>query len=132
MGGDLPMTGKRDQLRFFIVEDIALIALDISRRIEGLGHIVVGTAEYADAALQGILETLPDCVLIDIMLKGEVNGIWVAEEINRVSPRPFAYVTAYSEQGIMEDAKRTKPIAYLVKPIRDNDLRRVIGLLLSE
>nr|WP_256472453.1 response regulator [Methanocalculus sp. AMF5] len=116
-------------LRFYIVEDNAVIALDLSWRIEHLGHTVVGVAESADEAIPGILDTLPDCVLIDIMLRGDSDGIHVAEEITRRSPRPFAFLTAYSEAGIVERAGKTNPIAYLVKPVKDYDLLRVIKLV---
>ncbi|MDO8840987.1 response regulator [Methanocalculus sp.] len=125
------MTTHAMPLRFFIVEDNAIIALDLTRRIEKRGHVVVGIADSADPAIQGVLETLPDCVLMDIRLRGEVDGIMVTEEINRISPRPVAYLTAYSDAGMVQRAALTNPVAFIIKPVRDADILRLIASIRS-
>ncbi|MBR1369057.1 hypothetical protein RJ53_05895 [Methanocalculus chunghsingensis] len=125
------MTTGEKRLRFFIVEDNAIIAFDLERRVETLGHIVVGSADTAETAIRGILETLPDCVLMDIRLKGDGDGIMVAEEIQKTTPRPIAFLTAYSDKGMIKQAEATAPVACMIKPVRDHDLQQLISLLRS-
>nr|WP_301287426.1 response regulator [Methanocalculus alkaliphilus] len=131
MGGQVSVTGNESRLRFFIVEDNAIIAFDLERRVETLGHTVVGSADTAETAIRGILETLPDCVLMDIRLKGEGDGIMVAEEIQRTSPRPIAFLTAYSDKGMLQQARATGPTACIIKPVRDQDLHQLISRIRS-
>ncbi|RXE55502.1 hypothetical protein ABH15_12370 [Methanoculleus taiwanensis] len=115
------------ELRIVITEDDAIIALDIERQVAAMGHTVVGVAATAEEALRIVEERQPDLVLLDIRLKGAVDGIAVAEEIQRRFSTPIIFITAYSDKSVIERAEAVQPQGYLVKPIRKEDLAEAIG-----
>lgn len=115
------------ELRIVITEDDAIIALDIERQVAAMGHTVVGVAATAEEALRIVEERQPDLVLLDIRLKGAVDGIAVAEEIQRRFSTPIIFITAYSDKSVIERARAVQPQGYLVKPIRKEDLAEAIG-----
>ncbi|MDN7023888.1 response regulator [Methanoculleus sp. FWC-SCC1] len=117
------MTGRQ----VAIVEDNAIIALDIGKRLEKLGHSVAGVAATAADALRIVEETEPDLVLMDIRLKGEEDGIAAAEAIRSRFNTPIIFITAHSDQSVVERAQGTNPSGYLVKPIRMEDFTTAIG-----
>lgn len=116
------MTG----LRIVITEDDAIIALDIERQVAAMGHTVVGVAATAEEALRTIEENRPDLVLLDIRLKGAVDGITLAEEIQRHFATRIIFISAYSDRSVIERARAVQPEGYLVKPIRKEDLAEAI------
>ncbi len=118
-------------LRIGIVEDEIIIAKAISLYLTNLGYIVVfiaGTAEYALAKLSEI-ET--DLVLLDINLMAEKNGIDLAEIINEKYNVPFIYITSNCDANTLQKAKKTEPLAFLVKPIKQHDLFSCIEIAMT-
>ena len=73
---------------------------------------------------------LPDLILMDIMLKGDMDGVEAAKEIRKLFDIPVIYLTAYSDDKVLERAKITEPYAYIVKPFKANDLRSNIEMAL--
>lgn len=109
-------------LNILIVEDEAITALDIKRKLEYWGHNVLDIAHSGSDAIEIALKTKPDLILMDIIIKGELDGIETAHEIKKKCDIPVIYLTAHSEEKIMERAKYTEPYGYLIKPIDDKEL----------
>jgi signal transduction histidine kinase len=116
--------------RVLIVEDEALVALDIQRRLEKLGYTVLGRSGEGAQAVQMAEETRADLVLMDIQLEGETDGIEAAGEINERLGIPVVYLTAYSDQKNLERAKITAPFGYLLKPLEERELSIAIEMAL--
>lgn len=112
--------------KVLIVEDEALIALEIEKRLRDLGHEVCGIASCDAAALTMAAEQQPDLVLMDIRLPGSMDGIEIAAMIRERLSIPTIYLTAHVDEMTLERAKQTEPYGFLAKPFREQDLR--IGL----
>ncbi|MBA1420513.1 MAG: response regulator [Epsilonproteobacteria bacterium] len=112
----------------YIVEDEAIVALEMKRAIEKLGYIFAGMAANYDDALQGIKATSPDLILMDITLKYSRSGIEVAKEVDREYSIPIIFLTSITDEATMYDAIATNPVGYLLKPFRREELHSMILL----
>jgi len=112
----------------YVVEDEAIIALEIKRTIIKLGYIFAGRASNYDDALRGIKETKPDLILIDIMLRGSKNGIEIAKALKDHQSKPIIFLTSVTDEQTMQDAILTAPASYLLKPFRREELHSAILL----
>jgi len=110
--------------RILIVEDDLLLSLVEERLIEKLGHEVVGKAASGEEAVKKTLEMKPDLILMDIVLKGEMDGIQAMEKIRESSEVPVIYLSGNSDRFNYERAKKTGFTDYLVKPITGKDLTK--------
>ncbi len=108
--------------KVLIVEDQLIIAMDLRLTIEGLGYSVTGIAGTAEECFQYIEMDMPDLVLMDIMLAGNVDGISTAEAIHKRFDLPIIYLTAHSDENSLLRANLTGPYGYIVKPIEERDL----------
>jgi len=113
-------------LSILIVEDDAIISMDIEQRVQRLGHKVVGVVDRADKAFSTIIKEKPDLILMDINLKGEMDGISIADRLYKDMGIRVIYITAYSDPEMKERAEKTDPLGYIIKPIRENELNRVL------
>ena len=120
------------QARLLIVEDDALVALELKARLEAMGYLVVGHAATAPEALDYVQDTAPHLVLMDIRLGEGLDGIDAAETIRRRFNVPVVFVTAHSDDATLRRADAASPSGYVVKPVRDRDLRAAIEKGLSE
>ena len=116
--------------RVLIVEDEAIAALDLERRVRAIGHSVVGSADSAALAIQCVREQRPDLVLMDIRLKGERDGVSVAEEIRRELDVPTVFLTAFSDRQTVGRAVTVEPLGYVVKPVDDRSLEIAMDVAL--
>lgn len=107
--------------RILIVEDELIVARDIRRTLEKAGYKIIGISRTVDQALALMQEKKPTFVLIDIFLKGDLTGIDLAMQLNK-EEIPFVYISANSNQQVLEAAKTTKPYGFIVKPFREKDL----------
>jgi two-component system cell cycle sensor histidine kinase/response regulator CckA len=116
------------KLRVLIVEDEAIVAMDLQQRLERLGHHVVGTASTGDAAIRRAEETQPDVTLMDIRLKGQMDGVAAAAEIDRRFDLPVVFLTAHSDTKTVQRATGAEPFGYVLKPVDDRELEIAIAV----
>ena len=119
-----------EQVGIFIVEDEALIAADIAVMLRGLGYRVAGTAVSGNEALAKIGQTMPDLVLMDIVLSDGLDGIEVAEQLKARYDLPVVFLTAYADALSLQHAKITSPYGYVLKPFTERDLQIAIDIAL--
>ncbi|MCK9151500.1 PAS domain S-box protein [Methanobacterium alcaliphilum] len=112
-----------DLFKVLIVEDESITALQLKKKILSWGFDVVGIAAYGEEAIEKALETNPDIILMDVILKGDMDGIGAAERIKDNLTIPIIYLTAFTDKATMERAKFTEPANYILKPFDDNELR---------
>jgi DNA-binding response OmpR family regulator len=108
--------------RIFIVEDEALISMELADRLLAMGYDPCGHATRSDTAVERILESKPDLVLMDINLVGHRTGIDTAEELRGHLDVPVIFLTAYSDAELVAKAIRTEPFGYLIKPFDEREL----------
>ena len=118
----------KEKVKILVVEDKAIVAKDICTSLEDLGYEVIGSIDNGKEAIEKALQTKPDLLLLDINIKGDLDGIEVANEINKHYAIPIIYLTAYSDNSTVLRARNTNPYAYIVKPFDDKDLRIAIDL----
>ena len=111
-----------------IVEDEALVARDIQDRLTELGYSVPGVVDSGAEAVRMAEELRPDLVLMDIRLRGEVDGIEAAAQINDQLDIPVIYLTAYSDDETLQRAKVSEPFGYIVKPFRVGELHSQVEM----
>jgi len=118
--------------RVLIVEDEALISLDIKRLLSNSGYVVVGVAATYEQAMRAITTSVPDLALIDIHIRGSLDGIDTALEVRRKFQLPVIYVTAHADKKTLERARETEPFGYVVKPISALTLTSTIEMALHK
>lgn len=118
-------------VKILVVEDDMIIAANISLQLTNLGYEVVGIESRGEAAIRHVEENQPDIVLLDINLKGTIDGIETAHAIHSLWDIPVIYVTANTDEATFERAKKTRPYAFIAKPIKNIDLQRAIELTIS-
>ncbi len=111
------------KIRALIIEDETLIAEEIQSTLELLGYSVVGRIINGDRAMDAIANLRPDVILLDIHIKGTLNGIDLAHIIRTKYRIPFLFLTAYADQNTLEKAKMTMPYGYILKPFNETGLR---------
>jgi two-component system, cell cycle sensor histidine kinase and response regulator CckA len=115
--------------RILIVEDEAVVALDLKRRLSSLGYAITGTAAYGAKAIDLAVADPPDLILMDVNIKGEINGIETARRIIEQRPVPVIFLTAHSDQDTLSQAKAVNPHGYLVKPFDEKSLQTTIEMV---
>src|SRR4051812_7219968 len=115
-------------LSVLVVEDEALIAELIREYLTRLGYQVAGIADTAQDAIETAGRLRPNLVLMDIHLKGDMDGIEAADHIYRHFNIPVVHLTAYSDQATLERARTTAPFGYVLKPFQERDLQIAIEM----
>lgn len=118
-------------INIFIVEDEMIIAANISLQLSKLGYNISGIVPRGEEALIHIKENKPDIILLDIQLKGKLDGIETAELMQKEYDIPIIYLTANVDDAHFERAKATKPFAFISKPFKKLDLQHAIELTAS-
>ena len=119
------------KIKILIVEDEIILAQDVALRLSNSNYEVVGIAESAEQAIK-ILKEIPivDIILLDIMIKGNMDGIDLAKLVNNTFNIPFIFLTSHANTSIVERAKQVNPYAYLLKPFNDRQIAIAIELAL--
>ena len=118
----------QNRIKILIVEDEMLIAANIAIQLESLGYEVAGIIPRGEEALKTVQHEKPDLVLMDINLKGELDGIETAIKMQQEDAIPIIYLTANSDDAHFNRAKATSPYAFLSKPFKKLDLQRAVEL----
>ena len=117
--------------KILIVEDEMILANDVKYQLEELDYNVVGIVNNGKDAIKLTLETNPDVILMDIVIKGDIDGIETAQQINKQYNIPIIYTTAYFDEEILERAKKTKPFGYIIKPYQEGQIHTAILLAIQ-
>lgn len=116
--------------KILIVEDESIVARDIQLSLTKLGYTVSGIVSSGDKAIEMALIDQPDMVLMDIMLKGEKDGIETACEMKEKLAVPVIFHTAYADETTLEKAKIAEPYGYIIKPFKEVNLKTTIEVAL--
>jgi diguanylate cyclase (GGDEF)-like protein/PAS domain S-box-containing protein len=116
--------------RILIVEDEKIISLDLQRRLEKFDYNVVGLCTTGTEAVDKTGEFLPDIILMDIMLAGDIDGIDAAKHIKDQYQIPVIFLTAYADEKTLERAKEAEPFGYILKPFKEKELYTTIDIAL--
>ena len=111
-----------------VVEDESIVSKDIQHSLKKLGYNVIGAASTGEKALELALDLKPDVVLMDIMLKGDMTGIDVANKIREEIHIPVVYLTAYADEATLAKAKISEPYGYIIKPFKEIDIHTSIEM----
>ena len=114
-----------------IVEDELLIARQLKKKLMRLGYSVTGIVSSGEEAIQEVEDKQPDLVLMDIVIKGDMDGIETAEIIQRDFHKPVIYLTAYADDETIERAEVSAAYGYIVKPFQDREVHAMIKLALN-
>ena len=118
------------KVRILIVEDQFLVANDIKDNLENLGYEISAIATSGEKAVKKAGEGKTDLVLMDIVLRGEMDGIEAAEIIRSRFDLPVIFLTAYRDPKIFERAKISEPFGYLIKPFEASELHSNVEIAL--
>lgn len=113
-----------------VVEDERVVAKDLQRSLVRLGYLVPVTAANSHDALRFASDRCPDLVLMDIHIKGDVDGIETARILKTRFEVPVVYLTAHSDEETIARAKTTEPHGYLLKPVKPEELRSTVEVAL--
>jgi PAS domain S-box-containing protein len=120
-----------ERIQILVVEDERIIALNLKENLESLGYAVVGIADSGEKAVAEATRLRPDLVLMDIRLKGSMDGIQAAQQIWESLFLPVIYVTGHSDRSTLERAKITAPFGYVLKPVKEKELSVAISIALQ-
>ncbi|MBN1348474.1 response regulator [candidate division KSB1 bacterium] len=118
------------QSDILIVEDENIVAMNIKKRLKNMGYAVSAVASSGQEALELSQKYQPDVILMDVRLKGDMDGVETAEKIHEQLNIPVIYLTAYSDEKMLQRAKVTEPFGYLLKPFEDKELNITIQMAL--
>jgi AmiR/NasT family two-component response regulator len=114
--------------RIMIVEDESIVAMGIKHKLEDLGYKIVGIEATGEGAVDTALKAEPDLILMDIVLKGDMDGIEAAQMIHVHLDTPIIYITAYSDEEVLRRARITEPYGYILKPFKKSEVNANIQM----
>ena len=115
-----------------IVEDELIIAKNTAKKLSKLGYSVSKIISSGQSAIDYIYREQPDLILMDIAIKGKIDGIETALKIKAIKDIPIIFLTAYASEEILERASKTGCYGYLIKPFRDKELQATVKMALSK
>jgi PAS domain S-box-containing protein len=118
--------------QILVVEDEPVIARNIQRELSSMGYTVPVIAASGEEALEKAGETHPDLVLMDISLKGHMDGVETSKRMQERFDIPVVYLTAYADERTLQRAKKTGPFGYLLKPYEEKELQTTIEIALHK
>ncbi|MBN3891696.1 MAG: response regulator [Nostoc sp. JL31] len=127
----LSNTQTKETVRVLVVEDEYILAINLQETLESLGYVVLDIADSAEEAIAKATELRPNLILMDIRLRGEMDGIQAAEQIWHHLQIPIIYVTGHSDNSTVERATLTSPFGYILKPIKEQELYVAIQTALN-
>lgn len=119
-----------ENIKILVVEDENILALGLKKKLEKLGYTVTGIAASGQETIEKVADNLPDLILMDIVLKGDMDGIETAKKLNETLTIPVIYLTAYADDAILKRAAATVPYGYILKPYKEKELKANIEMAL--
>lgn len=119
------------KVKILVVEDEMIIGAKISLFLSELGYEVTALLPRAEEALLHVLEDMPDLALLDIQLRGDMDGIALAEALYTQHKIPIIFLTANTDDATFNQAKAASPFAFLTKPFRKTELQRTLELAIT-
>ena len=116
------------KVNILVVEDESIVSKDIQHSLKKIGYNVVGSASTGEKAIELALSEKPDLILMDIMLKGSMNGIEAADIIKKEMSIPVIFLTAYADESTLAKAKITEPYGYILKPFKEIDIQTSVEM----
>ena len=120
-----------DKSTVLIVEDEALVGLELQEILEGLGYNVPEVISSGDAVVEGVLKYKPNLIIMDIHLRSFIDGIDAVKRIKMLDDTPVIYLTAFPNSEIKDRAMTTNPVAYLIKPFKEEELIKYVDKALN-
>jgi diguanylate cyclase (GGDEF)-like protein len=121
-----------NNISILIVEDELLIANSLSRTLKRLGYSVAGIVSSGESAIQVAAQQQPDLILMDIVIKGEINGIEAAKQIQNSYRIPIVFLTAYADNNTVTQAKEHGGYGFIVKPYQAEQLNATIQMAIGQ
>ena len=118
-------------IKVLIVEDEALIAQQLKKRLEKLGYTVSDVVASMELAIQSLRENPANLVLMDIVIKGDSDGIHAATRIQSEFKLPVIFLTAYADEKTLQRAELARAYGYLIKPVQERELNAMIRIVLN-
>lgn len=118
------------QAKILVVEDEAIVAQDIRQSLGRLGYQVVAVTDNGLDAINLAKQLQPDLILMDIVIKGPMDGIETARKLSTITKIPLVYLSAFQTDEILERSKTTRPYGYLLKPLNERDLNSCLRMAL--
>ncbi|MEH2193479.1 MAG: response regulator [Nostoc sp.] len=122
---------KKETVRILVVEDEYILAINLQESLESLGYTVLGIIDSAEEAIKKATESHPSLILMDIRLRGEMDGIQASEQIWHNLQIPVIYLTGHSDKSTVERATLTSPFGYILKPVKEQELYVAIQTALN-
>ncbi|MBF0119637.1 MAG: response regulator [Desulfobacterales bacterium] len=119
-------------MKIQIVEDEILVAEDIAMSLKDMGYNISSIVSSGKEAIHRSEQDKPDLIIMDIVLKGEIDGIDTASKITQIYDIPIIFLTAFSDNSIIERAKSIRPYGYLIKPFSEKELNITIQMALEK
>jgi len=113
-----------------VVEDEAVIAIRLQERLTAMGYHVIAISYSGEEAMAQARRLRPDLILMDIMIPGKMDGVAVAKSVKKELDIPVIFLTAFSEDKIIDSAKQAEPYGYIVKPFQDRELKACVEIAL--
>lgn len=122
------MTKSTPVRRLLIVEDEALVAVDISERLRAMGYEVLAVVDNGEDAVRQTYALTPDVVLMDVQLRGAMDGTEAARQIRVSTGRPVIFLTSYADEAVIKRVKETEPYGFVLKPFSERELMAQIEM----
>ena len=117
--------------QIILVEDETIIAYELRVRLSMLGHRVLGVFRKGEDACEAARATMPDLMLIDIILAGKIDGIETAKRVRALGPTRIIFLTANTDESTRQRALTVAPEGFLLKPFTEDELRQTLAAALA-
>ncbi|MFW6343957.1 MAG: PAS domain S-box protein [Sediminispirochaetaceae bacterium] len=124
------MENQKESATILVVEDEQIVAFDIMDTLKKLGYSVLGPVDTGAEALEMVEKQSPDLVLLDVKIKGGMDGIETAEELRERYRVPFIFLSTFSDDATLSRAKKTQPSGFITKSSHKNDLHTTLEMAL--
>jgi len=119
-------------IEILVVEDESIIAMDLEQSLKSLDYAVLATVASGEAAIAQLTESQPDIIIMDIKLKGKIDGIEAGKKINKLYNIPIVYMSANADLTKDEHLGINKPGSFISKPVMFEELKETLKIALSQ